>query len=469
MAKLRGLGGFAQLLLQAHLKSKAAKDENDLITERQHGLAEFEDSLRRETDEHQAGLERGTAKLRELGQNPALAMTLSQSGDKEAGPFIQRNSATLAKPMESISKASEMKDLPSMAALFGQRSPGIIDNLAPLTEMFNAREAQSRKITDSNSYEDDRSAANEFSKQYAQKTGEEAGLGATSTDRTARTIKETNETNKGTFDEKFFEEQKMENMKAAIQLKKEKDALLFKLAEEGRSADAKELNSMVSASTAAILSLNEIMAHATEINAGYQEGGIDTYAGLKDAAGQVPLIGSALSKGMTTASAAVASHMGDDPSIPRKVNVLEGLRREAAIAAIRAAGDPRPSDADVLGVIPSIPGAFESLEATASKAQRLRDSLTMIPTLLANNPGLKGKALLDMAMAEAAKKSTERATSGGAGNRPTGAGLLQRTTPQAGGPPAVVQSILGRGTPAERPVQAPPPSVQSILNRSRRP
>ena len=137
---------------------------------------------------------------------------------------------------------------------------------------------------------------------------------------------------------------------------------------------------------------------------------MDAYAGLKQVFDSLPYIGRSVSDLMTTLGATGTALADMDPTIVRKIMRLQGLRREQAIAMIRAAGDPRPSDADVIGVLPSLPGPFESREQTAEKIAFMRDRTLAIPELLAENPGLRGKALLDAASARATARAGSRAT-----------------------------------------------------------
>lgn len=234
---------------------------------------------------------------------------------------------------------------------------------------------------------------------------------------------------KGTFGQRFMEESKIATMKAAVELDK--------VAKQAAMTGNKNAVASAKEATAGLLQMEEIIALATQINQVFPEGGIDTAAGIKNSISQLPYVGMTLGGLMNTASGAALSKLTGDKSIPGKINKLEGLRRAAAIAAIRAAGDTRPSNADVDGIISSIPGAFESAEATKSKAQTMRDTMTLIPNLVAAHPELvgdgKGKALIDMAMVEAQKLTKNRAFMGSPDS--------QKMPPQAPGkPPNPLQS-----------------------------
>lgn len=218
---------------------------------------------------------------------------------------------------------------------------------------------------------------------------------------------------KGTFDERFRQEQKMAAMRAAIELDawKKKNAVTA----------GKEALKAADAATAGVLQMEEIIALATEVNKGNMIGVSDVYSGARNAIGQLPWVGTALGGLMDTANATTTAMKDGDPTLIAKTNQLQALRRAAAIAVIKAAGDPRPSNADVDGVINSIPGAGESAFATKTKAQAMRDTLTLVPEILKGNPHLLGRedmetgnglVVLQMAMREAQKRAGTRATSG---------------------------------------------------------
>lgn len=226
-------------------------------------------------------------------------------------------------------------------------------------------------------------------------------------------IEATNAINKGTFDEKFRQEQKVAAMKAALEVENWKKINALKAGPVALKA--------ATAATAGILQMEEIIALAVEVNKGNQMGVSDIYSGAKNAISQVPYVGPAVGGLMDTANATAAAFKDWDPSLIAKTNQLQSLRRAAAISVIRAAGDPRPSNADVDGVINSIPGAGESAYATALKSQTMRDTLTMVPEILKAHPELVGRddaetgnglRVIQLAQAEAAKRADKRAKSG---------------------------------------------------------
>lgn len=428
MAFRRRLGNLAGTLLEQRLRDKSAEKQSELVQQRQLELAD----LNHEFAMQQSQEAQKQTRLRQYGENPTLASTAAQSGDKDAEPFIQRNREILAPAFESIAKAKNAEDMPSLEALFGARKSGIIDNLSPITELDNARTAQLSRIADTTSEEVDKAGATSFNSAYGQAMGNEAATATNAPAALAREVTKENTLNPI----KFIQEQKLANMRAAVDLRKQKDFLTHELITKRDFEAAKATNAMATEASKLVLQMTELTTLAADINASYSEGGVDTYAGLRNAVGSLPYLGNAMSGGMATASASVQSMMSGDKTLPRKVNNLEGMRRAAAIAAIRAAGDPRPSDADVSGVIGSLPGAFESLEATVAKSNRFRDSVVMLPEIMAAHPGVAGKALLDLALAEAQKRSQARASAS-----PSGTPTEQRGQPA---PPPSVQSILSR-------------------------
>lgn len=437
MANLKAFSDMANIVLQEHLRDKRdiANDER----QRQARLEQIKatrDAIALEGEQN-----RQTARHRQYGENPALAFTASVSGDKEAEPFIEKDRQILAPAFEKIVGAKNPAELPSLDALFASRKPGIITSLQPFNELVNARNAQNTRIADSISQEVDQAGATAQAQAYGQAMGKEEADAGNFDAQLGREVKKTK-----TLDPlKFVQESKLANMRAAVELNKQKEYLVFELAQKSAFEDAKAVKNASEEAANLVLSMTELSALAFEVNKDYKEGAIDTMAGFKQAATQLPWVGNALGTALNTAGAASQSYLSNDPSFPRKVQNLEGRRRAAAIAAIRAAGDPRPSDADVAGVIGSIPGAFESLESSAAKAGVFRDAVTLIPELMARSPGMRGKALLDAALVEAQKRSTDRAVAGG----------------------TTLKSPNERG-PAPSGVAAPkvvPPSVQSILSR----
>jgi hypothetical protein len=205
---------------------------------------------------------------------------------------------------------------------------------------------------------------------------------------------------KGTWDQRFAEAEKMEAMKAAKQLHVARESYKINHPEAANAAqDAIE----------ATLGMEKIISLSFELNKLNAPGAMDLYAGAKNAVGQVPYLGATMTGLMDTASSAVNMAKQGDPTIPGKVNTLQGLRRAAAISLIRAAGDPRPSNADVDGVMGSIPGYDESVTTTAMKAKIMRDTALLLPEVIASNPGIKGKALLDKVIEEAKGRSNSAA------------------------------------------------------------
>lgn len=265
-------------------------------------------------------------------------------------------------------------------------------------------------------------------------------------------IEATNAINKGTFDERFREEQKLENMKATIQLAN------WRKQNEGKAAPA-----ALAAATAAVSSvkqIEDIIALATEINKGNPIGTADVYSGIRNSVGQLPWAGPALGAGMDVANSVTSAIKDGDPTIVAKANQLQSLRRAAAIALIRAAGDPRPSNADVDGVINAIPGVGESNFATAMKATTMRNTVTMLPEILKAHPELvgspdaetgRGLMVIQMAMQEAKKRATQGAQSG--------------RDPELNNPPAnriPLASLGGAQDPKIAPPQATPAAPKRL-------
>lgn len=264
-------------------------------------------------------------------------------------------------------------------------------------------------------------------------------------------IKATNALNKGTFDEKFREEQKLASMKAAIELQT--------WAKKNATSAGPAAMASAKAATAGVIQMEEIIALATEINKGNMIGVADIYSGARNAVGQLPYVGPAIGGIMDTANATSTAIKAGDPTLIAKTNQLQAMRRAAAISVIRAAGDPRPSNADVDGVINSIPGAGDSNFATAIKAQTMRDTLTMVPEILKAHPELAGDAeketgrglmVIQLAMQEAKKRATQRSQSG--------------RDPELGNPPAnrVPLTSLPGASPAPAVTPPAPPAPKRL-------
>lgn len=201
---------------------------------------------------------------------------------------------------------------------------------------------------------------------------------------------------------------KVRAAEVAAELVKAKAEIDYRLAAEGRAADMKQLRTLTQGATEAVLGLEELSTLALEVNHDFPEGSIDVYSGLRNAAAQLPLIGPALSGTMSSMGALGDRLATGDTSIPRKVNQLEAMRWQMGIKLIRAAGDPRPSNADVQGVIGMIPGSYESKQATEQKIGFMQDLVVMLPQVMYANPGLTGKPLLDLAIEESKKRSGAR-------------------------------------------------------------
>lgn len=212
----------------------------------------------------------------------------------------------------------------------------------------------------------------------------------------------------GLFEEQYRQASKLSAMQVAQQLAKEKTLVDYRLAAEGRKEDMKQLQTLTQGATEAVLQLEELEALSMKVNQDFKPGLTDSYAGLRNNLAELPYVGPALSGGMQTASGVVDSFLTGDKTIPANLNRLEAMRWQMGIKLIRAAGDPRPSNADVQGVIGQIPGGYESREATQQKIAYLKDSVMMLPRLMYENPGLRGRALLDMAAQKAQERSTSR-------------------------------------------------------------
>jgi hypothetical protein len=175
MPALRKVGGMASLLLEQYMKQKAAERDAALMEARQKSLADYEHGLALKREGVQQS---NQVKLREIdagnkekdrfAADPDFASRSAQSGNVAAQPFIRRNSEVLAPGMDAIGKAKNVEDLPSMNALFGMRKGGIIDNLNPLTEMFNARNAQAQTINNADEMEVDQAGATKFAEGMAE-------------------------------------------------------------------------------------------------------------------------------------------------------------------------------------------------------------------------------------------------------------------------------------------------------------
>lgn len=438
MPRLRGLGNalsqISTLLLKDRLDRQQMMDHQEQIRQRQLEVAKYnKEQVALEGDEN-----RRATRLRQFGENPSLAVTASQAGDEDAPNFIEKDRQILGPAFETLSKAKNPEDVPSMEALFASRKPGIITNLNPISELSGARNAQLQRVADTTSEEVDKAGAIAQQQALGQAHGKEEADATNFDAQLGREVKRTNTLNPI----EFRQQEKLANMRATVELEKQKKYLTHELATRAEFARATQVNDMALEASKLVLQMTELTSLAAEINAGFQEGAVDTYAGIRNAFGSLPYVGGSISQGMATASAAIDSMTTGDKSIARKVNNLEGMRRAAGIAAIRAAGDPRPSNADVEGVIGSIPGAYESLEATAAKSARFRDSLILLPEIMTANPGIKGKALLDIALAEATKRSNRRAIEGGNATPPKPTDPRTPTSPPA--VPPSVQSILSR-------------------------
>jgi hypothetical protein len=407
MPSLRKLGQFAETMLQDHLRRRQMQDQNDMVTERQAELARLQDELRRATAEDSFT----NTILSRLTSDPQMADRVAQSGVTEVGglpisSFVQSDQQRTLPLLDEVGKAKTFHDLGDKETLFERRRQrGPITSLTDISGLLNSYDSAHEKIGMNNEFEDDRALAMKEGEAYSSAKGTEQAAAEFAPAQLERKVAE--------FERmsplEFAQFEKERRLQAAIDLNKEITIAKQKAAMEADTNAMKMLQNMANEAAMGVQAIEEISALAADINWRYDEGTIDTYAGMKDAVGSLPMIGDSLRGGMSTASGWIAGKVDNDPTLPRKISRLEGLRREAAIKLIRMAGDPRPSDADVKGVIPVLPGAMESKQATAEKTQYIRDVTTALPQVMAENPGITGIALLNLAMARAKTRSAERA------------------------------------------------------------
>lgn len=398
MARLRNLGQMAQILLQARLRSKAQEDSDERQLANSKILADYSSGLRSQERDDQFDLD--TTKLALGDPTGGIAQRM---GLNKLVPSQAQRQAPL---MTEIGQADSMEKLPSKETFLARlaATPGGINSLPEFTQGLNAIDSQKEKIGLQQEQAMDRTGATAYQQSFNQGKGTEAATADAFPAKLERDVK--------AFERMTPLElgrlRQEEGIKAQIDLKKQKDLYTFQLAQAGRMEEAKQLSQMTTDASVSISAIQELAALAAEVNKGYGPGA-DVYAGIRDAYGTLPYLGAGLRQGMTTAAGTSAAVFGGDPSLIRKAQRLEAMRNDAARKFIVAAGDPRPSDADLAGMLPLFPGAFESEAATTEKTQYILDATKFLPELAAANPGVRGKALFDMAFAKAKEVSVSRA------------------------------------------------------------
>jgi hypothetical protein len=406
LAKLRKLARFADSYLDHYLQTKRMKEQSELVRQRQLELAGYNDELRQKTEEGQ----RSQQLLVEGLKNPALLRRLAKA-NPEIAPLVPTEAEDVATLAAPIDKATKLEEVPTGEGIFAQaRAQTDGDVYSRLMPALAQRDAKNSTLQAQIPFKEV-SGINEQGVKTSEFIQENklGDVGPLAQERTgAQEGERQTDILKGTEKQRFLELSKAENMKASIELDKQKKLITFQLAQQGKAAESKALNEMITAAQQGVMDMNTIAALALEVNSGFSEGAIDTYSAMKGAVEQLPYVGSTLSGAMTATAGVGDRLIGGDPSMARKVNQLEGMRRAAAIKLIRSAGDPRPSDADVRGVMPMIPGSYESIQATQAKVSHMRDMATLLPRVAMANPGVTGMALLNLVDAEAKRLAETR-------------------------------------------------------------
>jgi hypothetical protein len=194
MPKLRGIGNLAQMLLKQHLAKREAELQNEMITERQRGLADYEHDLALDKEDVEY---KNQVRLRDIdadnkmsdrfAADPDLASRSAQSGNAAAAPFIRRDDELFADVDKQIRDAKTPFDMPDPTAALTGRKNGIMFDLSSFNKRFAIPDPQGRPgygaegslyrqsqaIGEKQAFEDDRQAANKFSETYNQGMAEE--------------------------------------------------------------------------------------------------------------------------------------------------------------------------------------------------------------------------------------------------------------------------------------------------------
>lgn len=179
-SRRKRLGEFAQMLLQQHQQRRFAEYQSSLIADRQRELAELNDQLRAK----QAADRFREQLVGRVVQDPAMADRLAGEGVQDlAGvpmsAFRKSDQERTAPLLEEVGKADSFEKLGDKNVLFERRrQAGPITNLTDIAGLLTAHDNQRQRITDTNTFNDDRAGAQEFTKVYQQGMGEETATAA---------------------------------------------------------------------------------------------------------------------------------------------------------------------------------------------------------------------------------------------------------------------------------------------------
>jgi hypothetical protein len=453
MAKLRKLGGIAQMLLQQHMQKRQMEMQSELVKQRQMEMAQYNDDLRRKTAEDQRNHSLLTSGLQDPTQFAALDRAGISLGDIDPSSFQTPDRAIMG-GLQSKLGTAKREDLPTDIGLEGQLADPKLNpwdhanNLSrdprAVKDLMVGRDSRKTALDEIDVYNTDLKGAESFATAYNTEMGQEK---ADATNAPAQLTRKQNE-----FRAMTPLEVQRESAKAwatlPAELEKLKQARTIELMGIGDKVQAEQ----VAQKSAAVKGLMPVyMTYrqlVLDVTSSKAAAGSPAASAALGAAGHIPVIGGVADAGLKAAHTATVSMFS--PELGKKIGELNRLTQTLAQGMANAVlgnrGQTTENDRRTAENI--LATSFTDAE-TAADLLKITDRMFMIlPTVTAQieatNPNATAAEIIQAAADRAKQEAAQAPSTPAAQQTPA-----QPATP-ARLPGATIGPAPANGTASER-------------------